>query len=102
MTYFVEVLLDRVVCREPESNTGPDLFSLVTSIATKKHFTKDDADAWVKVHELKRIRRGDSENYSKVIFKGFATEPTLYLVLLGFDIDRNSIWADNEDEIRKK
>jgi hypothetical protein len=70
------------------------LFQLVTTVVT-------DSATEVDIHELKRLRRDESATYAKVLFKGYAESPTLGLVLLGFDIDRNSLWADNEAEIRK-
>jgi len=94
MAYWVKVRLDKVVCRQKESITTADLFQLVTTVVT-------DSDVKVQIHETQRMRSGEQFTYAKIIFDGFAEQPTLGLVALGFDLDLNRGWTDNEAKIRE-
>ncbi len=94
MGYTVNVFLDKVVCRQKESITTADLFQLVTTAVT-------DSDVKVKIHGTQRLRSGEQFTYAQTIFDGYAASPTLGLVLLGFDLDLNRGWTDNEGEVRK-
>jgi hypothetical protein len=94
MGYAVKVFLDKVVCRQKESVTTADLFRLVTTVAT-------DSNADVEIQPIQRLRSGEQFTYAQVIFDGYAEAPTLGLVVLGFDVDRNRGWTDNEDTIRE-
>jgi hypothetical protein len=94
MGYTVKVVLDKVVCRQKESITTADLFQLVSTVVT-------DSDVKVEIQPIQRLRSGEQFSYAETIFDGYADSPTLGIVLLGFDIDMNRGWTDNEAEIRK-
>ena len=94
MGYRVKVFLDKVICTQKESITTADLFRLVTTAVT-------DSDVAVDIHPVQRLRSGEQFTYAKVIFDGYADAPTLGLVLLGFDMDLNRGWNDNEAKTRE-
>ena len=95
MAYQVDVILQKVVCRNPESVTTGDLFALSGAIVT-------DQSAKAFVTPIRILRSNESFTYNQPIFSGFAETLRLGIAFTAWDKDLNTAWVTNEPEIREK
>ena len=95
MAYQVDVTLQKVVCRDPESVTTGDRFVLSGAI-----FTDERAKAFVT--PIRVLRTNESFTYNEPVFSGIAETPTVGIAFTAWDKDLNTAWVTNEPEIREK
>lgn len=95
MAYQVDVTLQKVVCRNPESLTTGDRFVLSGAIVT-------DQSAKAFVTPIRVLRSNESFTYNEPVFSGFAETPTVGIAFTAWDKDLNTAWVTNEPEIREK
>ncbi|MXQ13105.1 hypothetical protein [Microvirga makkahensis] len=94
MAYWVEVQLDKVICRDPESVTTGDLFFSLVQVVT-------DSDTRIILTPLRRLRSNESATYFESVYKGFVNEPAIGLVIRAWDKDVNRDWWENSIAVRQ-
>jgi hypothetical protein len=92
--YFLDVYLDRVVCRNPESLTTGDFFALYGEVIT------DSDVAPPFVEPIRVLRSNETFAYHRKVFSGYAKAPTVGLLIRAWDKDLNSAWVKNEEDIK--
>ncbi|HSJ24096.1 MAG TPA: hypothetical protein VK929_05455 [Longimicrobiales bacterium] len=96
MRYSLEIRLDHVICRDPESLNGRDNFALLGGVIVD--------GAWVPfVRDPISITptMGREEWPEPTIFKGHMTDREIGLVLRAYDIDNNSAWKRDREKIKE-
>jgi hypothetical protein len=98
MSYYVEVRVDKVVCRNPESVTTADRFAMISGAVTDRG-PDGKVEGEIFVSPLRLLRRNESASFFETIYKGFSSEPKIGLLLRAWDKDLNSAWVNNQAEI---
>lgn len=96
MGYWVEVRIDKVVCRDPESVTTPDLFAMIGGVLTVEEEPRKGF-----VLPMRRLRKGQSAIFLETVFEGFTNEPRIGIVLRAWDKDKNRAWYETKEDIDK-
>ena len=94
MSFYADVYVTGVHCRNPESISGPDLFALSGAVVT-------DSDAQGFVMPVQRLRRDERATFGayRHVFSGFSDDGQLGFSLRGQDLDNNREWVENRDDI---
>jgi hypothetical protein len=98
ISYYVEVRVDKVVCRNPEPITTADRFAMICGTITDRG-PDGKVEGEFFVSPLRLLRRNESATYFQTIYKGFSSEPKIGLMLRAWDKDLNSAWVNNQSEI---
>lgn len=94
MGYAVQVSVDKVICRDPETVTTADNFVFATAIAT-------DRDKSAYVSPLRRLRSDEYATYHEVVFSGYSEAPRIVIALRAWDKDSNTWWYTNKADLEK-
>lgn len=92
MGYFVQVQINRLDCRDPESVSGPDMVAMAGAVIV-------DGEPTGFVLPLQRMWRGSSEYLHELVFDGHSEKPEVVLSFAAWDRDRNGKWVDNREDI---
>jgi hypothetical protein len=101
MSFYSEVTVMRVVCRNPESVTTADRFAMVCVVTTDTGPAGRIEGKDVYLSPLRLLRKDESASFHDTIFKGFSTEPRIGLVLRAWDKDLNSKWVEFKEDYDK-
>jgi hypothetical protein len=95
--YYIEVELDRLICRDTESLHSADRLALFGAVFTDAGESGFVLPA-IQINSGQNVRIQDDY---RVIFKGKSSTPQFGLVLFGYDIDANKTWIENREDIIK-
>lgn len=90
--YSVEVVLEKLTCRDTESIHSSDKFALAGAVFT-------DIDSAGIILPLMRINSGENRLLQRQVFNAGSTFAKVGINLQAWDIDENDSWTQNEDEI---